>query len=186
MRENMKNIIFILVTYIFIQGCASTQFAVDNKNQYVKAVVPDWYTTNMNTDKTLYAVATESANEVQFAVDKAMLSAKRELAANFSSHISSMMKDFATEVGDVDSEVIREIDRTTKVVVEKVNLVGVQRTQFEIVHEKKNFRAFVQLKYSIDDSNQILISEIKKNQRLNAKLKASQSFQELESEISDL
>jgi len=145
---------------------------------------PDWYTKTNSEDKALYSVASEYSQDMQFAVDKAMLSAKRELASNFSSNTSAMLKDFAAEVGELDSAVIREIDRTTRMIVNKVNLVGVQRTNFKIVHEKNGYRAFVKLRYATDDSNRLLLSEVKRNRQLNAKLQASKSFQELENETS--
>lgn len=147
---------------------------------------PDWYTKNNSDDKALYSVASEYSQDMQFAVDKAMLSGKRELASNFSSYTSAMLKDFAAEVGDLDSAVVREIDRTTRMVVNKVNLIGVERTNMKIVHEKNGYRAFVKLRYATDESNRLLLSEVKKNRQLNAKLQSSKSFQELESEMSKL
>jgi hypothetical protein len=118
---------------------------------------------------------------MQFAVDKATLSAKRNLASNFSSHVSAMMKDYATEVGE-DSSVMREIDRTTKLMVNKVNLIGIQKTNFKIQHEKEGYRAWIQLRYSVDDTNKLLMAEIKRNRQLETKLSASKSFRELEKE----
>ena len=143
---------------------------------------PDWFT-EKDKDGALYAVATEYSKDFQFAVDKAMLSAKRELAANFSSHTSAMLKDYAAEVGELDSSVVREIDRTTKLVVSNVNLVGVQRTKYRVQYEKDGYRAFVKLRYATDDSNKLLIQEVKRNRQLNAKLQASKSFKELESSV---
>jgi hypothetical protein len=144
---------------------------------------PDWFT-EKEKDEALYAVASEYSKDFQFAVDKSMLSAKRELASNFSSHVSSMLKDYAAEVGELDSAVIREIDRTTKMVVSQVNLVGVQRTKYRVQYEKDGYRAFVKLRYAADESNKLLLSEVKKNRQLNAKLQASKSFKELEAEVS--
>jgi hypothetical protein len=112
-----------------------------------------------------------------------MLSAKRELASNFSSHVSAMLKDYAAEVGELDSAVIREIDRTTKMVVSQVNLVGVQRTKYRVQYEKDGYRAFVKLRYATDESNKLLLAEVKKNRQLNAKLQASKAFKELEAEV---
>jgi hypothetical protein len=116
------------------------------------------------------------------AVDKATLSAKRELASNFSSHVSAMMKDFANELGE-DGTVVRELDRTTKMVVNKVNLVGVQRTQFKVQYENKGYRAFVKLRYATDDTNKLLLSEIKRNRQLDAKVNSTKAFKELEREV---
>jgi len=144
---------------------------------------PSWYTAQPDPkDKNLYAVATEDSDNFQFAVDRAMLSAKRELAANFSSYTSAMMKDFAYQSGASKAS-HADIERTTKMVVAKVNLIGVQRDQLKVVHEKDGYRAFVRLKYSADESNRLLMQEIKRDAGLAAKLKSSKSFRELEEEV---
>jgi hypothetical protein len=117
------------------------------------------------------------------AVDKSMLSAKRELASNFSSYISSMMRDYASELGE-DGAVLRELDRTTKLVVSRVNLIGVHRENFAVVREDGGYRAYVKVKYSVDEANRLLMNEIKKNRQLSARLKASKAFRELDDEVS--
>jgi hypothetical protein len=88
-----------------------------------------------------------------------------------------------TEIGDADASTVQEINRTTKMIVSKVNLIGVQRTNFKVVHEKDGYRAFVKLKYNADQSNKLLVSEIKKNRKLAAKLESSKAFRELEDTI---
>jgi len=146
--------------------------------------VPEWYTNSpKKDDKGIYAVGSEYSKDFQFSVDKAMLSAKRELATQFSSYTSSMMKDFAMEAGMANSDVVRsDIERTTKLIAAKVNLVGVQRTNFKIVHDGQGYRTFVQLRYDSEVSNKIMLSEINKNAALYAKFRASKSFNELERE----
>jgi uncharacterized membrane protein YfhO len=146
---------------------------------------PDWYVAKNAPSEALYAVATEYSKDFQMAVDKSMLSAKRELAAKFSSYVDSLMKDYAAEIGE-DSSIVRELDRTTKLVVARVNLIGVHRENFVVVHEKNGYRAFVKVKYPIDESNRLLLAEIKKNRQLNAKLQASKSFRELEEEVNKI
>lgn len=146
--------------------------------------IPDWYLDKDSGDGALYGVGTETSSDLQFAVDKTMMSAKRELASNFSSHISSMMKDYTSQAGvSNDSQVMQDISRTTKLVINKVNLVGVQRTNFKVDREDKNYRVYVRLKYAVDDSNRILLDEIRKNQRLTHQLESSKAFRELEREV---
>jgi hypothetical protein len=148
---------------------------------------PKWYTEKPSDgDTALYAVASEYSKDFQFSVDKAMLSAKRELASNFSSHVDAMLKDYVAEVGDIDSSTIQEINRTTKLIVSRVNLIGVQRTNFKVVHEKDGFRSYVKLRYVADQSNKLLVQEVKKNRKLSAKLDASKSFQELEESVKNI
>jgi len=187
---------FLLIPVVFaLTACGTfetnTKLAINapefgsKPSQGDEVKYPKWFT-EKEKDDALYAVATEFSKDFQFAVDKAMLSAKRELASNFSSHVSAMLKDYAAEVGDLDSSVVREIDRTTKMVVSQVNLVGVQRTQYRVQNEKDGYRAFVKLKYNADQSNRLLVSEIKKNKKLSAKLEASKAFKELEETIENM
>ncbi len=148
---------------------------------------PSWFTDKPEKDdRALYAVASEYSKDFQFAVDKATLSAKRELASNFSSHVESMMKDYVSEVGEADQSTIQEINRTTKLVVARVNLIGVQRTNYKVVHEKDGYRAFIKLRYAADESNRLLVQEVRKNRKLNAKLESSKSFKELEQSIDSI
>jgi hypothetical protein len=187
---------FLLIPVVFaLTACGTfetnTKLAINapefgsKPSQGDEVKYPKWFT-EKEKDDALYAVATEFSKDFQFAVDKAMLSAKRELASNFSSHVSAMLKDYAAEVGELDSSVVREIDRTTKMVISQVNLVGVQRTQYRVQYEKDGYRAFVKLRYATDDSNKLLIQEIKRNRQLNAKLQASKSFKELESSVNKI
>jgi hypothetical protein len=94
-----------------------------------------------------------------------------------------VIKDYVAEIGEADQSTIQEINRTTKLVVSRVNLIGVQRTGYKVVHEKDGYRAFVKLRYAADQSNKLLVSEIRKNRKLNAKLESSKSFRELEQSI---
>jgi len=158
----MKKSFVMLPLVLALTACGSMKYQggveLESKSPFASSPkageevkYPSWYT-EKNTDGALYAVASEYSKDMQFAVDKATLSAKRNLASNFSSHVNAMMKDYATEVGD-DSSVMREIDRTTKLIVNKVNLVGIQKTNFKIEHEKEGYRAWIQLRYSVDDTN---------------------------------
>jgi hypothetical protein len=188
----MKKYVFIPVV-LMMTACSSIKYQTGMEfkapefgggNQQAEVKYPDWYTEKPDkNDTALYAIASEYSSNFQFAIDKSMLSAKRELASQFSSHIDALFKDYLTEIGDADSSTVQEINRTTKMIVSKVNLIGVQRTNFKVVHEKDGYRAFVKLKYNADQSNKLLVSEVKKNRKLAAKLESSKAFKELEDTI---
>jgi hypothetical protein len=190
----MKKVFVVLPIIVSLTACGSLKYngGVEVKSESPfssspkpgdEVKYPSWFTEKKD-DGALYAVATEYSKDMQFSVDKATLSAKRQLASNFSSHVSAMMKDYATEIGD-DSSVMRDIDRTTKLIVNKVNMVGVQRTNFKIEHDKDGYRTWIQLRYAIDDTNKLLMEEIKRNRQLNMKLQASKSFRELQRETEE-
>lgn len=192
----MKKLLIVLPLVVIMNGCAmkyNTNAGIEiegpGKRMLSNEVnYPNWYTENKKKDDFgIYAVASEYSRDFQFAVDKSTLSAKRELAGNFSSYMSAMMKDFATESGTTGSDVARaDLERTTKMIVGRVNLVGVERTQFKVVHENNGYRAFVQVRYSEDQSNRILMNEVRKNNALYARFKASKSFRELDAEVSNI
>jgi len=192
----MKKTLVILPLVLAMTACSSLKYEAGMEfkapefgggGQQDEVAYPGWYTdTPKKDDQALYAVASEYSKDFQFSVDKAMLSAKRELASNFSSHIDGMMKDFSAELGDIDSSTVNDINRTTKMVISRVNLVGVQRVNFKVVHEKAGYRSFVKLRYATDESNRLLLNEIKRNRKLSAKLEASKSFKELEETVNNI
>ena len=192
----MKKTLVILPLVLAMTACSSMKYEtglefkapeLGGGNQQDEVAYPGWYTdTPKKDDQALYAVASEYSKDFQFSVDKAMLSAKRELASNFSSHIDGMMKDFSAELGYIDSSTVNDINRTTKMVISRVNLVGVQRVNFKVVHEKAGYRSFVKLRYATDESNRLLLNEIKRNRKLSAKLEASKSFKELEETVNNI
>jgi hypothetical protein len=192
MWENKMNQVLcyaLLPIIVSLAACSSVPkdngVTTANSRTFTNEVnYPDWYTKGPDKDtEGIYSVGSEYSRDFQFSVDKAMLSAKRELAANFSSYVSMMMKDFASESGAVGDVARADIERTTKLVVSRINLVGVQRVNFKVVHEEKGYRTFVRLRYSTDESNKLLMAEIRKNARLAAQLRSSEAFKELEKEV---
>ena len=190
-----KKLLILPLVLALASGCSSMKYDTGFEfkapefgggDQGDQVNYPDWYDKLEADDDNLHAVATEFSNDFQFAVDKAMLSAKRELASNFSSHVEAMMKDFTSELGDVDVSTANDINRTTKLVVSRVNLVGVQRSDFKVVHEKAGYRAFVKLKYSSSLSNKLILQQINRNKKLKAKLESTEKFKELEESVENI
>jgi hypothetical protein len=182
----MKKLFIVLPLVLAMSACSSFRGSsvAETKTFSNEVDYPKWYTEAPKKDSgALYSVASEFSGDFQFSVDKAMLSAKRELAANYSSHTSAMMKDFAVESGVMSKSVANaDIERTTRLLVSKVNLIGVQRDQFKVVREGSGYRTFVRLRYSIDESNKMMLAEIQKNASLYAQLRASKSFRELDNQ----
>lgn len=183
-----KSVLALASVAVLLSACGSNppKTAMDSSSLFGKGAqtgdvvrFPSWYTTKPS-DDALYSVASEYSNDLQFSVDKAMLSAKREIAGKYSSYVSAMMKDFTAEIGDGTN---RDIERTTKLLIAQVNLVGLQRTEFETRHEGRGFRTFVQLRYSLDDSNRLLIQKIQSDKKLEMALRKSAAFRELEESV---
>jgi hypothetical protein len=148
------------------------------------AKAPSWYLQTPVDSNVLYVAATESSTDMQMAVDIAMLSAKRALAEQLGARVSAKMTDFASQSGQVsDSQVIREIERVTKSVTADINVAGYVREKSEILQDGSKYRAYVLLRYPVGENNKVIADQVKKSAVLEAKVRASKAFQDLEQEI---
>ena len=94
------------------------------------------------------------------------------------------MSDFATQSGvGSDVQVVKEIERVTKSVATDINVAGYVREKSEIIQEGTKYRAFVLLRYPVGENNKVIADQVKKSAVLEAKVKASKAFQDLEHEI---
>jgi hypothetical protein len=146
------------------------------------SIAPAWFTEyRTKDDANIFAVASEYSTDMQFAIDKANLSAKRQIAAQMDSTISSMMKDYATESGSAsNADVMREIERVTRQVTAKAQIIGFKRDRFEIKREGKGYRVFSRMIFPYDDSNKILAETIRRNKMLKLQLDKSEAYRELD------
>jgi hypothetical protein len=148
------------------------------------AKTPSWYLQPPVDSNVLYVAATESSTDMQMAVDIAMLSAKRALAEQLGARVSAKMTDFASQSGQVsDSQVIKEIERVTKSVTADINVAGYVREKSEILQDGSRYRAYVLLRYPVGENNKVIADQVKKSAVLDAKVRASKAFQDLEQEI---
>ena len=148
------------------------------------AKAPSWYTQPPVDASSIYAASTETSSDMQMSLDMAVLSAKRTLAGQISNRLSSKMKEFAMQVGAGDDvQITKEIERVTTNVITEVNLAGFTREKSELIPQGKGYRTYVLLRYPLGESNRMILDQMKKSAVLDAKLRASKAFQELENEI---
>ena len=147
---------------------------------------PSWFLTPPTDANAIYAAASEVSSDMQMAVDKAVLSAKRSLASQVGNRMSSKMKEFVMEVGaGSDTQLSREIERVSQEVVTDVNLAGFRQNEVKVITQAGNFRAYVLLQYPLGDANKMVVFQVKKSSVLETRVRASKAFQDLEKEIED-
>jgi predicted small lipoprotein YifL len=157
--------------------------AIEQVDNTLKAS-PDWYRTPTVRPGYLVAAGTDRSADMQFALDKAVLSAKSGLAAQVNSAVSSTIKSFVAESGDPTDPVIeREIEKVAKDVVAEVSLVGHRIVKHEISREGTDYRAYVLIEMPAGQPKQSLVKQGNDSRVLKSRLRASKAFQELEAEI---
>lgn len=158
------------------QAVQSVSTAVSN--------IPVWYLNPPADEMAFYSAGVATSGDMQFAMDRAVLSAQSALASQLNNRVSARIRDFMNEVGlGNDAALNAEAERVSQNVVTEVNLAGFRREKSEVFQEGRGYRAYVLLRYPVGEANRILHAQVKQSNQLEARLRASRAFQELEKEI---
>ena len=189
----------LLLTAGFLAGCATPEpgspeavyqgqqkkeeARIEATKQTIEQL-PDWYTNLPKDANSVYAAGTATSPDLQLAIDKGTLNAKRALADRINGLLSSKMKEFVSEAGQgEDTEVVTEAERATTNLITEVNVSGYSQANAKVLSQGNKYRAYVLLRYPIGKANRILIDQVKKNRVLDGKLRATKAFKDLEDEI---
>ena len=170
MRNKILISLMSLIVLIFV-GCAGTS----NWTKMITPTDPNYF----------YATGTAESKNLQLALDKAAMSARTEIGRQMELKLNSLQKSFAEEVGNEDTELHQLYSATTKTVV-SAQLMGSKIKESK--HREKNgkYIAEVMVEYPVHEANKALVNQIKKEQNLYTRFRASQGFKELEAEIKKL
>jgi hypothetical protein len=98
--------------------------------------------------------ATDVSKDMQFAIDKATLNAKIQLAARLKTDVDSVTRESTLETAGSGSAVEREIDRVSKVRVKQA--IGMfKRENIAVFKEGDVYRAYVQFKIATEDAKRL-------------------------------
>lgn len=168
----------------------SPEAAAQQKEEQIASVqktstdLPWWFLNPPIYEGYLSATGTATSSDLQLALDKAILFAKRDLADRVNSAVSSKMKSFVAETSAGNTtELVGEIERITRNLVSEVNLSGYTREEVEIKPDGTQYRAFVLLNYAADRTNRLVVDQVNQSTLLETRLRASEAFKELEADI---
>ena len=193
----MMLIIASAMTLLLLAGCSSPKpgspqaLAVEKEatekkiDKNLKAM-PEWYAKTPLDNNILFASATETSRNMQMSMEKASIKARAELALTVGGRISTMMKAYAEEAGvSNDPDVNQIVSTVTSQEAINVNLSGVQRADAQINREGDSYRAYVLIRYPLGELNKIAVEQVRQSTVLNAKLRASKAFEDLERKVEE-
>ena len=146
-----------------LTGCASNPKMVELPKS--KGTVPEWFAAEPEkAENEIVVTATDTSKDMQFAIDKAMMNARVELANRIGTKIESLMRESVKEdSGSKMKDIDREVDRVSKQVTNQA-LSMYTREKLVVLKEDGGFRAFVMLKMSADQGRK-LFDGLRKNPR---------------------
>ena len=120
-----------------------------------KGEIPEWFLQPEDGDrKFITAVATEISKDMQFAIDKAMMVAKVQLASKLKTDVESLTRSSSLESGFGVKDVESETDRVQQTRVSQT--VGFfKREKLEVFKERGGYRVYVMLKIKVDEARRL-------------------------------
>lgn len=158
----------MLVTYvvacslgIVVTGCSSLPFSKDKDQKMVEIPankadeIPAWFLEKeTDNSQNITVTATDVSKDMQFAIDKATLNAKVQLAQKLGTSVQALVTESSLENGYGVKDVERELDRVSKSSTnQKIGFY--RRENLKVVREGSHYRAYVMLKLSIEESRRL-------------------------------
>jgi len=148
--------------------------------------IPDWFTSVPKDPNFLYAAKTATSQDLQLALDKAATDARAEIARQVEIKVEGLQKRFQEETGtNTDAQLLEQFTQANKTVV-STGLSGTQITKQKQLQDGSLWRAYVLVEYPVGAANQALLQQIKKNEQLYTRYRATQTFKELDDEVKKL
>jgi hypothetical protein len=146
--------------------------------------LPSWFTDVPQEDNAIFSVGSATSPDLQLAMDKSILNAKRMLADRIEGRLSSQVKEYITETGNKSAPpVITDTERVTKNIMREVNVAGYSVKEMEIKPHNTFFRVYTMLIYPVGKANQLL--ELYKERVVNRTKqgKINQGYKELDRNV---
>lgn len=145
--------------------------------------IPEWYTNVPQDPNFLYAANSQASQDMQLAVDKATAAARADIGRQLEVKIQGLQKRFAEETGTGnDAQILQMFTQAEKTVV-STTLNGSRVKNQKFVRDGNLWRAYVLVEYPIGAANAALMQQIKSNNQMYTRFRASQAFKELQDEV---
>ena len=152
----MKNIYIMMALVAALTGCASTTTKMVKTEDAKPNTVPEWFAADNLYPNSIIVTATDISPDMQFAIDKAMMNARVEMATRIQTKIESLVKESMNQSGTA-RDVNREVARVSKQITNQ-RLSNYTREKLTVVKEPEGYRVFVMLKITLDESRKLVES----------------------------
>jgi hypothetical protein len=145
--------------------------------------IPEWYSKVPQDPNYLFAARTATSQDMQLALDKATTDGRTEIGRQTDLKVQGLQKRFDEEVGlNTDAQLMSQFTQANKTVV-STSLSGSRVKEQVMCKDGDLYRAYVLVEYPIGAANEALMGQIKKNNEMYTRFRASQAFKDLDSEV---
>jgi hypothetical protein len=182
----MRHLVLSATLVLLSAGCRKTPSTGDLTPPPSREVIrnlPGWYSRPPTDNNFLFGPATATSGDLQIAINKAQAEGRNLIAQQLEVKYNGLNKRFAEEVGrSNDGQLLDFYSQVYKAVVSQV-LYGSRSRQQVLRTEGEVYRAFVLMELPLGEMSKRLMEQIKAQEALYTRFRATEAFKELDAEI---
>ncbi|MCL4510558.1 MAG: hypothetical protein M1470_05755 [Bacteroidetes bacterium] len=176
----MRHLLFVTLLSVLAVGCGGSKQSLQSAGP---CNIPDWFNKPPQDPNFLYAPNTQTSQDLQLAIDKATTGGRTEIGRQVEVRLGALQKRFTEETGTgSDAQLLQMFTQAEKTVV-STTLSGSHTKYQQECRDGDIWRAYVLVEYPIGAANEALMQQIKNNNQMYTRFRASQAFQELQNEV---
>ena len=179
-----RSLLFMLgILSTFFMFCGGSKQVVQTKQPVSESPCPDWFTNVPENPDTLFAATTATSKDLQMAINKAQQQGRANIGTQVEVRLQGMNKQFQEETGvGQDADFASLMTVVIKEVVSQT-LSG-SKAKYQVTRKEGDlWRACVLMTYPIGAANARFLENLKKQQLIEQRVRATDAFKELENEV---
>jgi hypothetical protein len=169
-----------MLLMLMFMGCGGSKQPLQSASQ---GDVPEWYLNKPEDPNSLFETATATSQDMQLAVDKAVQAARTNLARQIETKVQALQKRFQEETGlGQDTQLLDQFTQASKTIT-STTLSGSKVKKQQPMKDGSIWRAYVLIEYPLGAAQEALRAQIKKNEQLYTKVRASEVYKELDDAV---
>ena len=187
---NKINTITITMILVLIMGCGSTtkgpNLAPEPTRKTMKNI-PDWFVNTPKKEGYRYQSATAVSQDLQLAVNKAVLDAANQLSGAMDSEMNALVKRVREETGlGRNSDILDRFSQTQEQIISS-SLQNYDVIKKEIYEESSDtrdlFRAYVLIEWDVGATQKKILAQIKADKEIYDAMRATDLYEEMEEKV---
>ncbi len=169
-----------LLAAVALLGCGGSTRSMQSADT---GAIPDWFTSIPKDPAMFYAANTQVSQDLQLAIDKATQGGRTEISRMVETKITGLQARFTEETGTANNAQLLDMFTQANKAVVSTALAGSRVSKQKHLKDGNNYRAYVLVEYPTGAASAALAQQIKANDQLYTRFRASQTFKELDDEV---
>ncbi len=176
-------LLMLSVLCVVFMFCGGSKQVVQTQQPVSESPCPAWFDNVPQHPDTLFAAATATSRDLQMAITRAQQQSRANIASQVEVRLDGLNKQFQEETGmGQDADYASVMSVVIKEVVSQT-LSGCKAKYQVTKKEGEIWRACVLMEYPIGAANARFLENLKKQQQIEQRIRATDAYKELDEEV---